>query len=506
MAAVSERTAPRVLFGEWLVSAISSGHYEGLRWLDEAHTRFRVPWKHFGRKDLEEADARIFKAWAVARGRWPPSDYRGAIQAPPEAPERAGWKTNFRCALRSTRLFVMLLDNSGDSKDPHKVYGLNPAPGQGGEKTDASPEQFLGEAGTRPQPVLDWAGAVVQSSESCVPSPLPTLAEDTRDLLLQAQRQSHVGDQMQEVPWTVDLVPQQAPDPTLAPAQWEGEVVPCGLTPQQALIGEQSQVEDKGGWVGPAPQNHSRDIFAAPSLADLEVTILYKGQPVLREMVGPSCVLLYGAPGPAARASAGRLVAFPSPEQLSDQKQLLYTEKLLQHVAPGLQLELRRDSLWALRQGKCHVYWEVGGPLGSTSSATSSLLPRNADTCIFDFKVFFKGQWSICLGATWELSLPSCSLELLPTELVEFRERRRPGSPHYTIYLGFGQDLSTGRPKEKCLILVKLEPWLCRMYHEGVQREGTSSLDSSSLGLCLSSFNSLYEDIDHFLMELEQPT
>lgn len=50
-----------MLFGEWLLGEVSSGQYEGLRWLDEAHTVFRVPWKHFGRRDLDEADARIFK-------------------------------------------------------------------------------------------------------------------------------------------------------------------------------------------------------------------------------------------------------------------------------------------------------------------------------------------------------------------------------------------------------------------------------------------------------------
>lgn len=41
-----------------------------------------------------------------------------------------------------------------------------------------------------------------------------------------------------------------------------------------------------------------------------------------------------------------------------------------------------------------------------------------------------------------------------------------------------------------------------------MQREGVSSLDSGSLSLCLSSSNSLYEDLEHFLehflMEVEQ--
>lgn len=127
MAVVPQRGVQRVLFGEWLLGEVSSGCYEGLRWLDDAHTVFRVPWKHFARKDLGEADARIFKAWAVARGRWPPNT-GGGDRTPPEAEaaERAGWKTNFRCALHSTRLFRMLQDNSGDPVDPHKVYALNP--------------------------------------------------------------------------------------------------------------------------------------------------------------------------------------------------------------------------------------------------------------------------------------------------------------------------------------------------------------------------------------------
>jgi interferon regulatory factor 7 len=62
----------------------------------------------------------------VARGRWPPSHSGGDQPSPEaEAAERAGWKTNFRCALHSTRRFMMLQDNSGDNVDPHKVYKLS---------------------------------------------------------------------------------------------------------------------------------------------------------------------------------------------------------------------------------------------------------------------------------------------------------------------------------------------------------------------------------------------
>lgn len=133
---------------------------------------------------------------------------------------------------------------------------------------------------------------------------------------------------------------------------------------------------------------------AEPSLRALDVTITYKGRTVLQETVWhPSFVLLYGPPSPAATATASQHVAFPSPAELPDQKQLHYTEKLLQHVAPGLQLELRGHGLWARRLGKCKVYWEVGGPLGSASPSTPPrLLQRNQDTPIFDFGTFFRGQ------------------------------------------------------------------------------------------------------------------
>ncbi|XP_037697991.1 interferon regulatory factor 7 [Choloepus didactylus] len=506
MALAPERGAPRVLFGEWLLREVGSGRYEGLRWLDAARTHFRVPWKHFARKDLDEADARIFKAWAVARGRWPPSS-SGAAGPPSESRERAGWKTNFRCALRSTQRFLMVQDNSADPADPHKVYALNPAQGWGEDPrcggaaaaalADVPSARGLlapfpgGHAGERPELGPGWGGATGPSPEPCNSSPAPAPAGDTDDLLHQAPQQSCLQEHLLAAVWGLDPAP-QLPGPALEAGALHsalqqaltthegrgllGEVLAPALEPAQEV--GPSLLPAPGPQAEPGP--HICTPPSEPGLA-LDVTIMYKGRTVLQEVVGrPSCVLLYGPPSGPPEAAAPQLVAFPSPAVLPDQKQLRYTEELLQHVAPGLQLELRNCSLWARRLGKCKVYWEVGGPLGSASPSTPArLLLRNCDTLLFDFSTFLQ-------------------------ELMEFRARRR-GSPHYTIYLGFGQDLAAGRPKEKSLVLVKLESWLCRAYHEDVQREGVSSLDSSTLSLCLSSSNSLYDDIDHFLMELEQP-
>lgn len=418
-----------MLFGEWLLGEVSSGQYEGLRWLDEARTVFRVPWKHFGRRDLDEADARIFKAWAVARGRWPPSG--GNPPSPEaEAAERAGWKTNFRCALHSTGRFILRQDNSGDPADPHKVYELS---------------LELGSTEGR---------AVENREEVTLSNTIPT----------QVLEYSLLEDHLLEYESGANSVPSQEPGGKQDHASEE-----------QHAAGQVEAV--------PSPRLQHPALMTESNLGFLDVTIMYKGRTVLQAMVGyPSCVFLYSPMNSAAINPAPQPVIFPSPAELPDQKQLRYTETLLQHVSPGLQLELRGPSLWALRMGKCKVYWEVGSPMGSTNPSTpAQLLERNCHTPIFDFSTFFR-------------------------ELEEFRARKRQGSPHYTIYLGFGQDLSAGRPKEKSLILVKLEPWLCKAYLEGVQREGVSSLDSSSLGLCLSSTNSLYDDIEHFLMEMGQWT
>ncbi|XP_062432340.1 interferon regulatory factor 7 [Rhea pennata] len=109
----SEGGAQPLRFGPWLLQAVSSGAYRGLRWLDGARTAFRVPWKHNARKDVSSSDLQIFKDWAKASGRY---------QVEREDPAR--WKTNFRCALRSTRMFVLLEDCSKSGEDPHKVYGI----------------------------------------------------------------------------------------------------------------------------------------------------------------------------------------------------------------------------------------------------------------------------------------------------------------------------------------------------------------------------------------------
>ncbi|XP_078538948.1 interferon regulatory factor 3-like isoform X1 [Lissotriton helveticus] len=115
----SHRGPNKERFYPWLMKQINSSRYPGLVWLDDAHTRFRVPWKDFKSKDLHEEDYGIFKSWATHSGK-----YSEAVFDP------GRWKTNFYNALKSItvdgeKVFTKIDDSSGRAQDPHKVFKIN---------------------------------------------------------------------------------------------------------------------------------------------------------------------------------------------------------------------------------------------------------------------------------------------------------------------------------------------------------------------------------------------
>ncbi|NXQ91787.1 IRF3 factor, partial [Nyctibius grandis] len=126
----ARREAQKLRFGPWLVSAISSGSYQGLCWTDQDRGAFRVPWKHNARKDITSSDLEIFKVGGIGADRGELEVFRvGSPCSPPHTHPPPGlgkgewaWKTNFRCALTSTRMFRLLEDHSKCGDDPHKVF------------------------------------------------------------------------------------------------------------------------------------------------------------------------------------------------------------------------------------------------------------------------------------------------------------------------------------------------------------------------------------------------
>ncbi|NXW66636.1 IRF3 factor, partial [Eurystomus gularis] len=118
----ARREAQKLRFGPWLVSAVNSGIYPGLCWTSPSREAFRVPWKHNARKDITSSDVEVFKVGEMGRSHAHPQTH------PPPPPSSGlgegkwAWKTNFRCALRSTRMFRLLEDHSKRGDDPHKVF------------------------------------------------------------------------------------------------------------------------------------------------------------------------------------------------------------------------------------------------------------------------------------------------------------------------------------------------------------------------------------------------
>lgn len=493
-----EGDAQRLRFGPWLLNAVSSGSYRGLCWIDQARRIFRIPWKHNARKDVTSSDVEIFKAWAEASGR-----YEGNAEDP------AKWKTNFRCALRSTHMFTLLEDRSKCNNDPHKVYAVASAisndRGLGGPVADAPLQQI------QPQLLLNnhdltSKNTPTGSAEGVAAPALMQVNLDMLQSILQHCNISALSSQPAHWAHTGDALPEDAvllpgPGVCLPVPQfqdWRHLEEQGTCTPPEPLLMEDQPLP--GGGCGqdgpggfsmseecaiPAPSPGEELLFqpanpAPPPPADdtgeqplvLDITIYYRGRVVYQEQVGDTrCVLAYQPLDPAVAEQ--RLVLFPSPASLADARQRQYTEELLRVV--GLRLEQRANQLLATRLKKCKVYWALSQQLEG-GEPPQNLLERDEETTIFDFNVF-------------------C------TELRDFRDRRRERSPDFTIFLCFGQCFSGTKPKESRLILVKLVPKFCEFWYEQMQREGASSLNSGNVSLQLSDSFNLFELIEQYHLQ-----
>ncbi|XP_075610963.1 interferon regulatory factor 7 isoform X1 [Balearica regulorum gibbericeps] len=504
-----EGEAQKLRFGPWLLSAVNSGSYRGLCWTDPARKAFRIPWKHNARKDVTSSDLEVFKAWAKASGR-----YEGC----PEDP--AKWKTNFRCALRSTCMFELLEDHSKCGDDPHKVFAIAPAALCHGKERDfGSPDHAVDQQLLHQQPQLECNPQDVTpeiNPQGSTDPTQPPMLEDLEELQWVLQ-QCDISPRDAD-PLTPSWVPpgdtpdqdtllQPHPDPSqnncLPPPafqQWMSTIEQPSLgvyrPPDTMLLEDQGAMPlpcHRSEVTGPVLSPGEAMLFVPaaspappPPLQEdntdgivpiLDVSIYYRGRLFHQEEVGGSlCLLAYQPFDPAVALRPGHLVRFPSPAELADGKQRRFTEELLSSA--GLQLEQRALKLFATRLKKCKVFWALSQQLEGIRDPPPNLLCRDQETPIFDFNEF-------------------C------TELRDFRNGQRQRSPDFTIYLCFGQSFSSSKPKESKLILVKLVPKFCEYWYEQVLREGASSLDSGTVSLQLSDSFSLFELIEHCDMQLD---
>ncbi|XP_058663102.1 interferon regulatory factor 7 isoform X5 [Ammospiza caudacuta] len=460
-----EGEAQKLRFGQWLLNAINSGCYRGLRWIDSAHTIFRVPWKHNARKDITSSDLEVFKGWAKVSGR-----YEEGSEDP------AKWKTNFRCALSSTHLFKLEQDHSKRGDDPHKVFSIVSATLQDSKDGDSNiPNPVVDQKAAQQQLQLelhpqDMASAIAVPG-STDPIELSILEEllqqcdiSPRDLDSLAPSWVPAGDTPHQ-----DIVLQPHQDTLLQPYTdtSQNSCFPPTTFPQWVPTVEQPTL-DTYQPMGLIPPEETDDIMSI-----LDVTIYYRGKELHREVVkGSRCLLTYQHP---SQPWPWHVVHFPSPAGLPDRKQRRITEELL--AIAGLQLELRAPKVFATRREKCKVFWALSRQLEGGEEPPPNLLCRDQETPIFDFNEF-------CI------------------ELRDFRNGQRRRSPDFTIYLCFGQAFSNAKPKESKLILVKLVPKFCEYWYEQVLQEGASSLDSRTISLQLSNSFDLMELIEQYNMQL----
>uniref|UniRef100_A0A8C5MYG6 Interferon regulatory factor 7 n=1 Tax=Leptobrachium leishanense TaxID=445787 RepID=A0A8C5MYG6_9ANUR len=504
-----ERVFSRELFGPWLLrqidSSTDSSTFEGVYWLDTIKTLFRVPWKHLNTRDRNESDYSIFKAWAVASGK-----YIATCEDPPT------WKRNFRSALKSVttgdrKMFTEIEDHSHDQHDPHKIYQVyraqpipllpaficapSEAPSAQSCINEAELEDFGLRISPNDAPVLQFPlnrsklpdkYELVQNAESRIHdsgAQVTLMAnghfESSREMLNYAPV-TYEGDHLFQPIGSATqpiVYGTQVPEHEIYNmycAEYPADVPPPDST-HQAEATQVPFVDNNVEALLPSedacalPTDHRR----FPSILEWEVTVIYKGKEVLKQLVTKKCVISTGTVNPSLEPVEH--VCLPSTDVLVDQTQIQYTNTILENVQDGLLLDINSQDfkLYASRFGKTRVYWSMSKDLEvPANGAEANAISRDAASIIFDFQKFWR-------------------------DLKDFKNRQAR-SPDYTIYMSFGQNLDN--PINRKLVLVKLVPQFCVYMCEYLQRQGISSLSQEFISLQISNGNSFnYEEVEDFM-------
>ncbi|XP_020790489.2 interferon regulatory factor 7 [Boleophthalmus pectinirostris] len=324
------QSPPKPQFASWLLEQVKTGQYSGLCYVGP--NKFRVPWKHNSRKDCNDEDGKIFKAWAVASGKI--NDFPN---------EKARWKTNFRCALNNLHSrFKLIKDNSKDPDDPHKIYEI------------ISPESLQMQS----------------SQEDCELTPdiycSPTEYFPSEQInLLNTFNALDINSSMAvERPWeNQQIIPQSSPAAVPNYPANNTEIIP-----------------EPNTYYEPTPA-HPQQL---PSINDLEISILYRGKEMQKTTVTcPHVQLHYPLETQDPNFYS---VCFPTTDTLIDHKQIDYTNRILNSIQRGLMLQVQEDGIYAYRQDRCHVFASTSDP--TVAHPNPEKLPLNSMVQLLSFNTY----------------------------------------------------------------------------------------------------------------------
>lgn len=363
------QSPPKPQFASWLIEQVETGQYTGLCYVEQ--NRFRVPWKHNSRKDCNDEDSKIFRAWAVASGK---------INEFPN--DKARWKTNFRCALNNlSQRFKMIKDNSKNQEDPHKIYEI--------VNTDCI---YEGLPSQHSQESSDVSPVIFSPTIEFVPT------GNEHDLHQDFMALDLGNQPSEEQLWTESYVQHDNSD--LISYHTPTENLPQYLPGDQMLYNQA---------VNPVPAVSSPQ---QPSLYDLEVSIHYRKKEMLKTTLHTNRLQLhYHCEEPQFN---GFPLCFPSAEGLLDQKQVEYTSRILNSIQRGLLLEVQETGIYARRQDKCHVFASTSDP--SVAHPNPQKLPKNTVVELLSFEKYFNElkQFKESNGRSPEYTIYMCFGEKFP--------------------------------------------------------------------------------------------
>ncbi|XP_031565118.1 uncharacterized protein LOC116300385 isoform X2 [Actinia tenebrosa] len=108
------RQTSRKRFPNWLRELVDKQEVNGVYWLDEEKTMFRVPWTRVDSPEFDlPRDAMLFQKWAEFTGRY----HIG------ERTDPSVWKTRFRCAIRKmSEIEEIKIENNLDDTNGHQPF------------------------------------------------------------------------------------------------------------------------------------------------------------------------------------------------------------------------------------------------------------------------------------------------------------------------------------------------------------------------------------------------